>query len=332
MSDYRISKNLEVLAKLKSASNKAFADDDKTLEAYTSWGGLRQAIFTPAIYKQLKHHLNDDEINSIKQTLTSAYYTPKLLVGFMWSALKRMGLGSRNKAGGYLNVLEPAAGIGAFLDGNYLPGGSMVDAIEIDKLSCQILKKLYSDICIINTGFEDFYCGGQKYDLIIGNPPYGSQTVKDIMYPDLTHLIIHHYFAAKAARMLKDQGIIAMVLPQFFLDNIKDHARDIISDAGVNLIAAYRLPDNLFANAQVTVDIVFLQKTSKKVEWQRSKRLRIGEHNTNMNEYFINNPQNVLGRLKIVPMYQRLGLTCKADDQDLRKQLKAVFAKINKII
>ena len=58
-----------------------------------------------------------------------------------------------------------------------------------------------------------------------------------------------------------------MVLPQFFLDNVKDHARDIIHEAGVGMIAAYRLPDNLFSNAKVTVDIVFLQKAETNIKW-----------------------------------------------------------------
>ena len=42
-----------------------------------------------------------------------------------------------------------------------------------------------------------------------------------------------------------------MILPQFFLDNTKDHARNIINESGVNLILAYRLPDNLFADAKL---------------------------------------------------------------------------------
>jgi len=59
--------------------------------------------------------------------------------------------------------------------------------------------------------------------------PYSSQIVEDIYYKDLSHLAIHHFFVAKCARLLKDNGIIAMVLPLFFLDNTRDHARDIIS-------------------------------------------------------------------------------------------------------
>jgi hypothetical protein len=76
--------------------------------------------------------------------------------------------------------------------------------------------------------------------------------------------------------MLRDKGIIAMILPQFFLDNTKDHARNIINESGVNLILAYRLPDNLFADAKITVDLVFLQKTEKIFEWQSTRQTKIG--------------------------------------------------------
>ena len=59
-------------------------------------------------------------------------------------------------------------------------------------------------------------------------------------------------------------GIIAMVLPQFFLDNVRDHARDIIAASGVNMLSAYRLPDNLFANAKKSFLSLAAGRT---VEW-----------------------------------------------------------------
>lgn len=131
--------------------------------------------------------------------------------------------------------------------------------------------------------------------------------------------------------MLRDKGIIAMILPQFFLDNTKEHARDIINASGTNLILAYRLPDNLFADAKITVDLVFLQKTDKTHEWQATRQKKIGEHSKPINEYFLNNPHHVLGELEIVPMYDRMGITCKSSG-DLRTQLASVYFKIKKIL
>jgi hypothetical protein len=69
-----------------------------------------QSIPRPFI-KKLKKYLSDDaKITSIKQRqLDSAYYTPELLIKFIWSVLDI--LGTRN-----LRILEPAAGIGVFIN------------------------------------------------------------------------------------------------------------------------------------------------------------------------------------------------------------------------
>lgn len=64
-----------------------------------------------------------------------------------------------------------------------------------------------------------------------------------------------------------------MVLPQFFLDNVKDHARNIIAASGVRL-AAYRLPDNLFAGAKITVRYSFLEIGYERVGRNRKYQYR----------------------------------------------------------
>ena len=95
--------------------------------------------------------------------------------------------------------------------------------------------------------------------------------------------------------------------------------------------AYYRLPDSLFADAKITVDLVFLQKTDKTHEWQDTRRKTIGEYSKPINEYFFNNPHHVLGELHIVSMYNRMGITCKSSG-DLRIQLAGVYSKIKKIL
>lgn len=323
----RVDKNLQALRLLRE-NNLNIQDDEKLtiLNEYTGWGGLRDAIYNPSVYRRLKRYLSDEEITSVKKTVNSAYYTPDLLIKFIWAALVRMGF----KGG---DILEPAIGTGVFLD--HIPPrvkhASNVDAIEIDRVTCNILVYKQPEINLIYSGFENAYFGKKQYDLIISNPPYGREVINDIFYPDLSGLIIHHWFVAKSAKIIKDKGIIAMVVPQFFLDNVKDHARDIIHDEGVNMLAAYRLPDNLFANAQVTVDIVFLQKAKTSIKWLITKNITIGKDRKPMNEYFIDHPEHVLGELQIVPMYDRTGLTCKANGS-LRDMLYAACLKIKRLI
>jgi type I restriction-modification system DNA methylase subunit len=320
----RIEKNLKALEVLTKQSSSLDKEESKTiLNGYSGWGGLRDAIFTPSIYGQLRKHLTVEEIEEIKATTKSAYYTPELLVKFIWSVLNLGNI----KSG---IVLEPAAGNGVFLD--YMPSSiaksCKIETVEMDLLTCKILAQKHPKIKITAAVFENLYFGNTKYDLIVSNPPYSSQLINDIQFADLAHLAIHHYFVAKCARLLKNNGIVAMVLPTFFLDNVRDHARDIIAADGVNLMFAYRLPDDLFSNAKVTVDIVFLKKGETGIKWQKTQDIKIGEKTKAINEYFIAHPENILGELKIIPMYGRFGITCKAQG-DLREQLINVF-KIHK--
>jgi len=322
----RIEKNLKALELLSQQSSNLNKEKSKSiLNGYSGWGGLRDAIFNPSIYGQLRNHLTVEEIEEIKLTTKSAYYTPALLVKFIWSILNL-----ENIQGGL--ILEPAVGNGVFLD--YMPPSinetCKIETVEMDLITCKILARKHPNIKITSAVFENLYFGDVKYDLIVSNPPYSSQLINDIQFKDLSHLAIHHYFVAKCARLLKNNGIIAMVLPSFFLDNVRDHARDIIAADGVNLICAYRLPDDLFANAKVTVDIVFLKKGGANVQWQKTKDIKIGSKTKAINEYFVAHPENILGELQIIPMYGRLGLTCKAQGE-LREQLIEVFKKYKKI-
>jgi len=324
MLEERIKKNIEVLAALANNSNKSEVSQE-LLNQYSGWGGLKEVIYNPSVYTELKRYLNEEEINSVRKTLGSAYYTPELLVKFMWTALERMGFRKGE-------ILEPAVGTGIFLD--HMPEKvkqvSNIEAIEIDKVTCNILVNKHPEVNLICSGFENIYFGKKKYDLIISNPPYGREPVNDIFNPDLSHLIIHHWFVAKSARILKDRGIIAMVVPQFFLDNVKDHARNMIDNAGVNMLVAYRLADNLFANAKITVDIVFLQKATTNTRWLTTQNITIGKHRKPINEYFVDNPDHILGELQIVPMYDRMGVTCKTKG-NLRDQLYDACLKIKRL-
>ncbi len=321
----RVEKNLQVLKLLSSNNSDVSAEQKKEIvNTYSGWGGLREAIYTPSIYRQLKYYLTDNEINSLKQTTKNAYYTPELLAKFIWSIVVIYGF----KGG---KILEPAVGNGVFIDNipQSIVKTCKVQAVEMDLLTCKILMQKHPQIKLTVAPFENLHFSEEKYDLIISNPPYSNQLVEDIYYKDLSHLAIHHFFVAKCARLLKNNGIIAMVLPQFFLDNVREHARDIITAEGVNIIVAYRLPDNIFANAKITVDIVILQKATTDIKWQKTRNILIGEHNKPINEYFVKNPAHILGELEVVPMYNRMGITCKATG-DLREKLKAIFLALKK--
>jgi hypothetical protein len=93
------------------------------------------------------------------------------------------------------------------------------------------------------------------------------------------------------------------------------------------LLAAYRLPDDLFADAKVTVDIVFLRKgkSAHAPTWLKTPRKFISGRGMLLNEYYHYHAHHIIGKLAVVDMYKRKGLTCK-------KNCENPFEVLNKFI
>ncbi len=300
----RDQKNVEILRQLKQG-----IISDK-LKSYSGWGGLRESIYDRSIYRQLKTFLTDAEINNIKATFGNAYFTPAPMIKALFAILGQHGF-----TGG--KILEPAAGNGAFIE--HMPAkirkNSKIEAVEIEMFSAQILGALYPEVVVHNKGFEAASFKAD-FDLVIGNPPYSSKCLFDIDHADLKEYAMHHYFFAKSFRLLRDGGIVAMVLPSFCLDNRGSHVRTLIYKEGGRLLDAYRLPDDLFADAKVTVDLVVIKKdrTANQIKWQEVIKIdEVAGRSIFMNEYFVNNPTHVLGELEVIDAYGRKLLTCRGD-------------------
>jgi len=111
--------------------------------------------------------------NNSKQKLRGAYYTPSQLAKQMIKLVISDNI---------TNVLEPSCGDGIFIDSlkelNLLNKLEKITAIEIDEVETTKVKNNYftdSNVCVHNEDFFDFYkytYGNEKFDLILGNPPY----------------------------------------------------------------------------------------------------------------------------------------------------------------
>ena len=77
------------------------------LEKYTGYGGIGKELGEYKYYKKLNAIVPKKIIAKIKETTRTAYYTPPLLVRFMYRVLERLGF----KGG---NILESSAGNGVF--------------------------------------------------------------------------------------------------------------------------------------------------------------------------------------------------------------------------
>lgn len=296
-------KNIEaikIVKRLEFENTIANKEQQEIISQYTGWGGIPQAFDETKEewkneYQELKDILSEDEYNSAFMSILDSHYTPKIIIDTIYSGLDRLGL---NATDDKKEILEPSAGNGAFLSFNSNDNYNFT-CVEMDKMSSSFLKKLYPNQKVSNTPLEKF-TAFHKFDAVIGNPPYGQKRIFDENRPEITSLSVHNYFMARTLDELKDNGIGAFVISSFVMDSENDTLREYINKNGT-FLGAVRLPNNVFKNkagTEVTTDIIFFKKgvdESLKQEWSGLVEM---EGDIKINEYFYNNPQNVLGEIK----------------------------------
>ena len=296
--------------------------DLQVLKGYMGFGGLSDCFWDRQLYGQLMRAIRanfgiekeKDILENLRISTKSAYYTPKELIIFIYRYLQQVC----NFKGG--DILEPSCGNGAFFE--HMPSDIMANSnitgVEYDILTSRLVKGIYPHINIINDGLQNINFTGLKYDLIIGNPPYGDLKMQDIYMPDLNDYTIHHYFTAKCVRLLKDNGVLVFVLPSFYLDIPKRNTRHIVDNESV-IIDVVRLPSNLFAQATVTVDILFIRKTGNKLHNILNTTKYVDENGNSdcINEFWVKNRHRILGELKLkfVGKYNRWLATCETNNK-----------------
>ena len=123
----------------------------------------------------------------------------------------------------YDNILEPSCGSCEFVRTlSKLHPNSNIDCVEYDKTIFKGIKSLQTDkIKIVNDDFVKYECN-KNYDLIIGNPPYF--VIKKDKCPKEYHNYldgrpnIYLLFILKCLTLLNDNGILAFILPNNFLN------------------------------------------------------------------------------------------------------------------
>ncbi|WP_242540271.1 Eco57I restriction-modification methylase domain-containing protein [Trinickia mobilis] len=254
--------------------------------------------------------LTADEFDAARRSTQDAHYTSDTIISGIYRGLDRFGFdGGR--------ILEPAAGVGHFigLAPEQLRKDSKFTAIELDPLTASIAKHLYPSTSIINKGYQDVTIPGEHFDAVVGNPPFGSQSVYDARHTDLSQFSIHNYFIAKSLDKLRTGGVAAFVVSNFFMDAKVSPAREHIADRA-RLLGAIRLPNNAFkqnALTEVTTDIVFFQKAAEGehldkswVETVTQLDQATGEEYP-LNRYFAERPDMMLGEMALVGTMYRGG-------------------------
>ena len=296
----RFQRNLDAIRTLKTveAENRsATAEEQAVLAQYVGWGGLADFFDEKnPRYNELKDLLTDAEYAAARESTLTAFFTPPVVIRGIYAALGQMGFTQGN-------ILEPACGIGNFL--GMLPenmSGSKLYGVELDDLSGRIARQLYQKSNIAVQGYEKTAFPDNFFDAAIGNVPFGQFHVPDKRY-DRLNFPIHEYFIAKALDQVRPGGVIAVVTSSYTMDKRTASTRKYIAQRS-ELLGAIRLPNNAFkaaAGTEVVSDILFLQKRERMVdiepEWVH---LATNEDGIQMNSYFIDHPDMVLGEMKLV--------------------------------
>ena len=178
---------------------------------------------------------------------------------------------------------------------------SRVYGIELDKISGSIAKQLYQNASIAVDGYENTNLPDSFFDVAIGNVPFGDFKVSDPKYNKYNWLI-HDYFFGKTLDKVRPGGIIAFVTAKGTMDKTNNSVRRYLAERA-DLLGAIRLPDNTFnsAGTEVTSDILFLQKRDRMVipeqNWMYLSELEDG---IKINSYFADNPEMILGEMKMI--------------------------------
>ena len=296
----RFQRNLDAIRTLKTveAENRAAtAEEQAVLAQYVGWGGLADFFDEKnPRYAELKELLTDAEYAAARESTLTAFFTPPVVIRGIYAALGQMGFTQGN-------ILEPSCGIGNFF--GMLPenmSGSKLYGVELDDLSGRIARQLYQKSSVAVQGYEKTAFPDNFFDIAIGNVPFGQFHVADKRY-DRLNFPIHEYFIAKALDQVRPGGVIAVVTSSYTMDKRTASARKYIAQRS-ELLGAIRLPNNAFkaaAGTEVVSDILFLQKRERMVdiepEWGH---LATNEDGIQMNSYFIDHPDMVLGEMKMV--------------------------------
>lgn len=310
----KFNQNLNAIRVLKAVEVRgtpATREEQSALARYVGWGGLPQAFRHPTTgatkkgWEQraadLEAALSAEELAAAGRSTQDAHYTARNVVDAMWAAVQRLGFT-------HGRVLEPSLGTGNFFGRMpvALRSATQRTGVELDAITGRIARQLYPTANVQVRGFHELRTVPDSFDLVIGNPPFGAQSVHDPQYPDLSRFSIHNYFFAKSIAALRPGGLLAMVVSNSFLDANTSTTRQWIAERA-RLLGAIRLPQTAFAQnagTTVTTDIVFLQRLAEGEASNPEAWVSVGEARDEaadrpftLNRTFLDHPERMLGRM-----------------------------------
>ena len=321
---------INLLKELEFEGLQASPEQQEILSRYVGWGGLADAFDESKDnwkdeFAELYAALSPEEYAAARASTLNAHYTSPTVIRAIYDVVENMGFQTGN-------ILEPSMGVGNFF--GMLPESmksSRLYGVELDSITGRIAKQLYPKADITVAGFEttdrkDFF------DLAVGNVPFGQYQVSDRAF-DKLGFSIHNYFFAKALEQVRPGGVVAFVTSRYTMDAKDSAARKYIAQRA-DFLGAIRLPNNAFkanAGTEVVSDIIFLQKRDRPIDIEPDwVHLGENEDGFSINQYFIDNPEMVLGRqTSESTQYGRQDFTvAPIEGADLAAQLHAAVQSI----
>lgn len=328
---------LRLLQYLDADGQQASPEQQQVLARYVGWGGLSDAFDGKKAewageYKTLKELLPAQEYEAARASTLTSFYTPPEIIRTMYETLERFGL----KGG---NILEPSMGVGAFFanrPASFDTNGTMLYGVELDPVTGRIAQQLFPKANIQITGYEKASLPDSFFDAVVGNVPFGQYKVNDPAF-NRYNFLIHDYFAAKNIDKLRVGGIQAIITTSGTMDKKSEDVRRYLA-ARCDLIGAVRLPNTAFkaaAGTEVTADILFLQKRDGVLSNPEADWLHVGQtaDGIPMNQYFIDHPEMICGKMEMVSGPYGPRPTCQPDtDTSLEEQLRTAMGRLQAVL
>jgi len=309
------------------------AEQVEVLQKFSGFGGLKAVLFPnvpveewiklnaskedlklhsdiTGLHQLLQQHFNEVEykqvVDSIKNSILTAYYTPAVVPQTLFNVLKEQGIEPKN-------IYEPSSGAGVFVTeaAKAFPELENITAVEKDILTGRVLAATTSSIPIPVSvqvkGFENSSnVENGKADLIVSNIPFGSFSVfDDSIKEEGVKNKIHNYFFAKGLDKIKDGGLLAYLTTDAFLNSRSNQAAREYLFAQADFVSLHVMPDNLMkdtGNTEAPSHLLIVQKNENKNILSNDEQLLVTtvEQGNEFGKYSINafveqHPEFILG-------------------------------------
>lgn len=309
------------------------------LSAWSSWGAIPD-IFDSSKTSweseraELRELLTDEQWRAAELTTLNAHFTQPAIVNAMWTTMRDLGVEDAR-------VLEPGCGSGNFI--GLAPEGMAVTGVELDPTTARIAAHLYPDAEVRAESFADTLIAPGMWGAAIGNVPFSSVKLVDPAWNPGPRFAMHNHFLRKSMAGLHTGGIGVMMTSMWSMDARNPAFRAEFSKEA-DLLGAVRLPAGAHqrtAGTDAVTDILVFRKrdegeeaSSVTREWVTTSPVQLESANgdpveVEINDYFLNRPDHVLGRLGIGGQFQRQTVIADADNDTMVERLSERLSTIS---